>query len=155
MTGLRLGGALSTLAAAARGDVDALVLWDTVVRGRTYVAELRSLQREMLQRAHLRPASDEHRQEVLGFILTDHLLRDLEEIDLLAIRQKPANKILVIESHNQREQNPLIQHLKNLDSEVTHRHLPDPQFWHWVEDFTHVPVPQQILKSVQSWMTEV
>ena len=91
----------------------------------------------------------------MGFILTDHLLRGLEGIDLLAIRQKPANKILVIESRNQPEQNPLIQHLKNLGSEVTHRHLPHPQFWHWVEDFTHVPVPQQILKSVQSWITEV
>jgi uncharacterized protein len=155
LAGLRLGGALSTLAGAARGDIDAMVLWDAVVQGRTYVEELRSLQREMLQRAHLRPAPDETRQEALGFILTDHLLRDLEGIDLLANRRKPANKILVIESHDQPDQNPLTQHLKNLHSEVTHQHLPNPQFWHWVEDFTHVPVPQQILQSVKGWISEV
>jgi len=62
---------------------------------------------------------------------------------------------LVIESHSQPDQNPLTQHLRNLRSEVTHQHFPNPQFWHWVEDFTHVPVPQQILQSVKSWITEV
>jgi uncharacterized protein len=154
LTGLRLGGALATLAGAVRGDIDAMVLWDAVVQGQSYVEELRSLQREMLRRAHLKPASDETRQEALGFILTHQMLRDLEGIDLLALRQKPADEILVIESHNQPDQNLLTQHLKNLHSEVAHQHLPNPQFWHWVEDFTHVPVPQQILQSVKRWMTE-
>ena len=154
LTGLRLGGALSALAGAARGDIDAVVLWDAVVHGQTYVAELSSLQREMLQRAHLRPAADETRQEALGFILTDYMLKDLEELDLLAMDQKPANKILVIESHSRRYQDPLTQHWKILHSEVTHQHLPNPQFWHWVEDFTQVPVPQEVLRTVTSWITE-
>lgn len=155
LTGLRLGGALSALAGAASGDVDAMVLWDTIVQGRTYIEELRSLQREMLQRAHLRTAVGETRQEALGFILTDQMLKDLEEIDLLAIRHKPADKILVIESHGQPLQNPLTQHLKNLHSDVTYQYLPHPKFWHWVEDFTHVPVPQQVLESVTSWIAEI
>ncbi len=43
LVGMRLGALFAGLAAEQDGDIDALVLWDPVVSGRTYVAEQRAL----------------------------------------------------------------------------------------------------------------
>ena len=55
--GLRLGGTLATMAAAQRGDVSGLVLWDPVVHGVAYLRELHEMQRAMLSTAHVRPSN--------------------------------------------------------------------------------------------------
>jgi pimeloyl-ACP methyl ester carboxylesterase len=158
LIGLRLGGTLSMMAGDARGDIDGMVLWDAVVSGRAYVEELTASHQEMLRKAHVKPKprmADEKQTEILGFPLTDSMLTDLEKVDLLAIQQRPANNILVIESNEKASQERLMEHLKRMDASVEYQHRPNPQFWVWIEDYGRVLAPQQILQSVVSWISEV
>ncbi len=151
LVGLRLGASLSLLSGL---EVDGLVLWDPVVDGRTYLDELTALHREMLSIAHLKP-EDHGPTELLGFPLTDQMRVDLESLNLQGLKQKPANHILVIQSHETADQQPLAAHLRDLRASVKYLHLPNPSFWTWMEDFSHVLVPQPILHAVVEWMSEV
>ncbi|MBC8427807.1 alpha/beta hydrolase [bacterium] len=156
--GLRLGGALSMMVGAMRGDIDSIVLWDAVISGQAYVEKLTASHQEMLRKAHVNPrrnTTDEKHTEILGFPLTDSMLTELENVDLLAIQQKPANNILVIESNEEVNQERLGEHLKSIGAHVAYQHLPSPQLWDWIEDFGRILVPHQILQSVVSWISEV
>ena len=155
LTGLRLGGTLAMMAGAQRDDIDGMVLWDPVVEGRTYLEELKTQHRHMLEQAHVRLMPDGKPLEVLGFPITDEMLMDLERIDLSAIKYKPANNILLIESHQSCGQPSLTAHLRSLNVDLKYRHLPNPEFWTWIEDFSHILVPHQILRSIVDWISEV
>jgi pimeloyl-ACP methyl ester carboxylesterase len=75
LVGLRLGATLAAGVAAGRADVDRLVPWDPVVLGAEYVGELEA--------AASGPAAGGG-VEVLGFVLTDAMARELRSVDLLA-----------------------------------------------------------------------
>jgi alpha/beta superfamily hydrolase len=155
LVGLRLGGTLSMIAGAQRGDIDGLALWDPVVQGKSYIAELQTLHNEMLARAHLIPKANERQTEILGYLLTDDLRLELENIDLQVVKEKPANNMLVIESHKTGNQQQLSIRLKNLHANVKYLNLPHPQFWTWMEDFSHIVVPQAVHHAIVDWMSEV
>ncbi len=154
LVGLRLGGTLSLTAGAEAEDIDGLVLWDPIVIGSSYLEELQALHRKMLATAHLLSKSG-GKNEILGFLLTDEMIADLKTVDLMAGRYKPANNILIIDSHQKPTQGPLTDHLRKLHANVKHLHLPNPQFWTWMEDFSHILVPQPILRAVTGWLSEV
>jgi len=156
LMGLRLGGSLAILAGAQRGDVAGLVLWDPVISGKAYVEQLIQIHHETLQRANTPPSSalvKERPTEILGFSLTDSLFADLIKLDLLALRQKPANNVLVIESDPNADGGRLTEHVKSLVAQVESQHFPGPQLW--TEDVNKVLVPNQILHSVVAWISRV
>ena len=74
LLGLRLGATLAAQAAAQRRkDVDAVVLWDPVVSGRDYLAELCETDEQVLPRA----AQAGGGLELLGFPMVDTLSRQV------------------------------------------------------------------------------
>ena len=84
--GLRLGASIALAAAERRPDVSRLVLWDPVVEGRVYLAELERLQREWLKG---RPGSHllsfgRGDDEIFGFPMPHQLRQEIEAIDLKA-----------------------------------------------------------------------
>lgn len=157
LVGLRLGGSLAMLAGAARGDIDGTVLWDPVVSGGAYLQELVALHQDMLRVAHVKlepRTTDGEHTEILGFPLTDYMLTDLENLDLLSTYQKSVNNILVIQSNEKADQGRFLEYLKSIGVHAEYQRLPSPQFWIWMEDFARVLVPQQILQSIVSWISE-
>jgi pimeloyl-ACP methyl ester carboxylesterase len=157
LVGLRLGGTLAMAAGAERGDVDGMVLWDPVVSGAAYTAELRAAHRALVWKAHVRPrrrAPHEDQTEMLGFPFSDALLGDLEGLDSMSIQRKPADHILVVESNRKASQRPLVEHLQRLGVLVEHQVLLQPPFWQWAEDFGRVLVPQRILQAMVRWVSE-
>jgi len=155
--GLRLGGTLATMAAAQRGDVSGLVLWDPVVHGVAYLRELHEMQRAMLSTAHVRPSNRRSkvlRTEALGYPLPDAMRAGLEALDLTAVRRQPAQRILVIESHTTVDQQGLAENLKQFGGAVTLQRRPEPQSWLWVEDVGRVLVPYRSLQMAVRWVSE-
>ena len=158
LVGLRLGGTLSIMAGSGRQDIDGMVLWDPVINGIAHIEELTTLHHKMLQYAHVKPKrlmTDGKQAEILGFPLADSLIQDLESIDLLAIRHKPANNILVIESNEEVGQERLAQHLRGVGAHVAYQQHPSPQIWVWTEDVIRILVPHPILEATVSWISEV
>jgi len=79
LVGLRLGATLAAAVAARRTDVERLLLWDPVVRGREYAHEL--LRSSPGGEA---PRGDGAR-EVLGFTVPARLLGEIGEVDLVPL----------------------------------------------------------------------
>jgi pimeloyl-ACP methyl ester carboxylesterase len=158
LVGLRLGGTLSIISGSERQDIDGMVLWDPIINGIAHVKELTALHHKMLQYAHVkvkRPMTDGKQVEILGFPLADSLIQDLESIDLLAIRERPANNILVIESNEEVAQEQLARHLRHLGAHVDYQQHPSPQIWVWTEDVIRILVPHPILEATVSWISEM
>jgi pimeloyl-ACP methyl ester carboxylesterase len=156
LVGLRFGGTLAMMAGAARGDVNGMALWDPVVSGKTYIQELTILHREMLPYFHATPKrgiTGEKPAEILGFPLTDSMLTEINNIDLLTIQEKPAKNILVLESSEEPGEGRLKEHLKNIGAHVEYKYLPSPPIW--IANTYRALVPQQSLQSVVSWISEV
>lgn len=86
LVGLRLGATLAArVAVRRRRDVGALVLWDPVVSGSAYVAELlrTATEREhAAERPRPRPAEHGGGHELLGFPLPAEMIRAIEELEL-------------------------------------------------------------------------
>jgi pimeloyl-ACP methyl ester carboxylesterase len=157
LVGLRFGAALSAIVGVDRQDIDRIVLWDPVVSGKDHLDELGRLHREMLGRAHVKrmpqPAG-EHQTELLGFPMSNSMMTDIEHLDLFTISHEPANRILIIESHEGTDRERLVRHLQKLNVKVTHQQILLPQLWTWSEDVGRILVPQQILQSVVAWISE-
>ena len=154
LVGTRLGATLAVMLGSNRDDVDALVLWDPVIRGRAYVEELKELHGKMESYAHVTPRHDGSLQEVLGFPLPDALIADLGEVDLLTLEGPPARRVLVIESNESVGQEPLRERLEDLGLAVELERHSNPHLWAWIEDFGKVHVPHKILQAVVSWLSE-
>jgi uncharacterized protein len=152
--GLRLGGTLSMMVGAERGDIEGIVLWDPVLNGPAYVEEVATLHEERARHSLGRAIADtvDEPTEILGFPLTSSMLADLHKIEIFSIRQKPANNILVIASNEEAGHGKLAAHLKSLNVKVENYYVPTPKIW--IEKNKTV-VPNQILKAVVSWISRV
>lgn len=156
LVGLRVGGTLAMLVGASCGDIDALVLWDPVVHGGAYMAEVTALHQEALRFFMSRPHNrllGEPPTEILGFPLTDAARTELESVDLMTIHQQPAHHILIIDSQADPRTTRLHEHLQRLGAAVQYQHLPGPPIWG--QEPYKALVPQQVLQAVGAWMAEV
>jgi uncharacterized protein len=156
LMGLRLGGTLSMMSGAQRGDVAGLVLWDPIVDGRAYIQQMRTVHRERLGSSPKPKGGlkDRLHLEILGFPLTRLVCEDLEGISLPAIRRKPADHALVIESAERSDAGGLREHLESTGAHVEYQQLHAPRIW-LPDREGGLLVPTQILQAVVSWISRV
>jgi pimeloyl-ACP methyl ester carboxylesterase len=152
VVGLRLGATLAALA-GSREDVENLVLWEPVVNGKGYLKELVALHKEMLR---FRPKPKRSRKsnayiEILGFSLSRFLHAQLEELDLTKIREKPAARVLIMQTA-QIDRSGLKERLGQNWTRVEHQTLEAPEIWLPTSDGSLL-VPVQALQSVVSWVS--
>ena len=100
IVGVRLGASVALLSAGERADVTRMVLWDPVLSGRGYLNDLAALQRRWLKG---RPGSRlfafrPRATELIGFPVSERLRRELEAMDLRALRDLRV-QVDVIGSH--------------------------------------------------------
>lgn len=159
LVGLRLAGAMAMMAGAERGDIDSIVLWDTVVDGTAYLKELTRSHGDWLEGSFAGSRPDRKHldsREVLGFPMTDSMKGELADINLLALRRKPANNIFVVESHKVADNRLLWKCLKRIEVEPSYEHVPCSKAWVKKNHRSSGGlVPMPILKSVVAWICEV
>lgn len=154
LIGMRLGATLATLVGAQRGDIPRLVAWEPLVKGGDFVKELIERHEERLRYFLTRPAAEaelERHTELLGFAVTQTLFDELRKIDLLALRQKPAQNIFIIESEPLTPTAQFQSHLESLGAKSEYQVVEGPRIWS--EDPDKALVPQQVLQAIISWMT--
>jgi len=154
LIGVRLGASLSLIAAAQEDGIDSLVLWDPIVRGESYLEELRLLQKEALRRrpkSSLRKATED---EVIGFPLSNVLRAEIHRLNLLAVEVKRETKILTVQSDHSANYDPLRDHLLQHGIQFHHQQIQAPKVWLPTVDGSLL-VPSQILRSVVSWTSSV
>jgi hypothetical protein len=151
LVGVRLGASLAML--AAQDDQAAgVVLWDPVVSGSTYLAELRALQGEVRRRSHVRvrPTPGDV-EELVGFPYPRALREDLERLDLARLSRRPAPRALVLSTRPE-PSGAIGDVLARLGTEWSAERLPNPGLWIWMEDVSRQIVRQEALRAVSDWL---
>jgi pimeloyl-ACP methyl ester carboxylesterase len=159
IVGLRLAGALGIIVGSIRGDIDSVVLWDTVIDGKTYLEESIRVHEEWLEGSFARPLpghTNHGSSEVLGFPMTNSMKAGLVDINLLALERKPARNMLVVESDRTADSGLLCECLRRVSVEPKYIHIPSSKAWikHKRGDSGGL-VPMPILKSIVNWICEV
>jgi pimeloyl-ACP methyl ester carboxylesterase len=106
LMGCRLGATLALMAAAAREDIEALMLWNPIWNGGEYCKELRVWHRNLLRRSHVIAGNNgtpEIGAELLGFAFPFTTIADLERLDVSDLPLKYASRVLVMENKEDRE----------------------------------------------------
>ena len=144
MAGLRLGATLALLRQCAPGasPAPALVLWDPIVSGRTWVEELLTLQRERF---------GELEGEVAGFPFGSALREQLEAIDLRTVGRPAVRRVLVVQTSGSAagEIDALVARLQALGTAVDRHAFDTPPFW---RDPGKTFVPRAVIDAIVSWL---
>ncbi len=150
--GLRLGGSLALIEAAARGTFDGLILWDAVLSGPAYLADLEALQQGLLNRLPGGPAAASRTptREFVGFPYADLLHGQLTRLDLTATRVSGATKVLMLETGTAGARGTPL----DLGSEHQDRRVVD-DVRIWMEDADKALIPQASLTQITDWLKEV
>ena len=152
--GLRLGASIALAATRQRRDVTRLVLWDPVLDGRVYLAELERLQRQWLKGRPgsrlftFRPAVE----EIFGFPLPRQLRQEIETLDVSAA-VPPGVRVDVVGSLGHEEFAPWVAALQARHAGVHWHEL--PVHGDWTEpDQVHVGVmPAGVLQHLSALMS--
>ena len=156
VVGLRLGATLAAFSGGRREIFESVVLWEPVVRGKSYLTGLVRLHQEMqrFRPKPKRPKKSHAYMEVLGFPLSRLLHAQLEELDLAKVEAKPANRVLIVQNARADDNSALKKHLVQTRAQVEHQRLEAPEIWLPTSDGSLL-VPAQVLQSVVSWVSGV
>ncbi len=144
LVGLRMGAALAALY-AEQHEVESLVLWAPIVKGRRYVRELTALS----QTAQLAAGSASRGIEAMGFVYGDETVGELAQIDLLS-RSVRCQQVLVASSANAAGDSLLLEHLSKQGVEVEMKALPG--YEEMMAEPHETQVSHEALRSIVDWM---
>ena len=144
LVGMRLGGTLTALQAAAE-PVDALVLWNPVVKGRAYVRELQAI----AMSAERGPGPADGALQSAGFIYTAETLADLKGLDLLAAAPR-ARRALVLSRDDIARDDAFAAHLAGTGLPVDFE--PAAGWNEMMADHQFSTVPDKALARIVEWI---
>ncbi len=156
LVGLRLGALLAARAAEPREDVECVVLWDPVVTGGPYVAELlgsRVGARESAGAAAV-TRDDGGPIGIMGFPLTPALRSDLEAANLLAVGAQPGCKRLVVVSQARAEYEQAGRYRPPAGGPVRFEVVPSEGSWNEVDDYGGALIPQRLIQRIVAYLVE-
>jgi len=122
LIGVRLGAMLATLAAQRRDDVAALVAFNAVIRGSSWLHELRAFQMAMNLPPPPVPAVEDG-QEASGFRLGPETCATLKTVDLVRLAA-PAPRVLILERDDLPGSDGWHAHLHAAGCQVERRRIP-------------------------------
>jgi uncharacterized protein len=121
--GFRLGAAIAATADQAFSD---LVLWEPVVQGASYLAELEAVQHRSVALDLHSPWRDPNRPpELLGFPFHPGIEREIRAMDLTSLPPPRAARVAIMVSDDRPSFRTLERHLQAKNISVTFRHVPD------------------------------
>ena len=153
--GLRLGALIAAEACKARDDIERLILWDPVLSGRQYDAELLA----EIAAEHPSPhgpqsGNGEDARGNLsynGFVLSAAFRASMKKFDLPSAVPQGVPRVLLAVSHETQD----FTQLRNAWSRVPgfrYLHAPAPHDWNFVDNFGGILLPQAVIRAIVSWV---
>ncbi len=143
--GLRLGATLAA-AAASRAPVEALVLWSPFRSGKLFVREAKAFQ----DLQGLTPRGEDGSIELAGFPLLPATIEGLGAIDLAALREKPAQRALLLGRDDIPEGTRLDEQLRALGVQVERSAAPG--YAAMMRDANESRVPGEAIAAITGWL---
>lgn len=144
LVGLRLGAALAALH-AEKHEVENLVLWAPVVKGRRYVRELTALS----QTAQLAAGQNSAGLEAMGFVYAQETIDELAKVDLLS-RPVRCHHVLIVSPANSAADSSLREHLSKQGVKAEMATLPG--YEEMMAEPHQTEVPDEALQGIVGWM---
>ena len=118
--GLRLGAALA-LMGSLQSPPDQLVMWDPVINGKDFLAELEVLHEKFLDKMK-RGKSHEHNlgREYLGYPYSEGIIEELSRIQLEGIDVPGSTALSILTSPDNIEQQRYVEALMNTRPQIRH-----------------------------------
>ncbi|HVZ73437.1 MAG TPA: alpha/beta hydrolase [Polyangia bacterium] len=154
LVGLRFGATLAALAAAARDDVERLVLWEPIVEGPRFLeeagAEHRAWRDTYLSWRKLAPAAVDDGVELLGFPITEAMRRSIASVDLTAaiVPAGVSPRVLVVE--REASAGPKLRARFGGNARVDHEIVAEPEVWKF-RPLESAPGGRKTLDVIATW----
>jgi pimeloyl-ACP methyl ester carboxylesterase len=146
LIGLRLGAVVAARLAAKRNDIiDALVLWDPVISGEEYLAQIGATESK-----DTTPVDEDGNMELYGFPLTEGMIRDIRSIQPECLIADPMGRVLSLvterlPSHERFAQSGSRSKLNSIEFMSDVRP--------WLEDTSHAGhLPVGALQRIVDWL---
>jgi pimeloyl-ACP methyl ester carboxylesterase len=148
--GLRLGGSLVALESGRERAFDAVVLWDPIVSGRDYLAELETLERQFRQSLPGGASAVPDRDgEVLGFPYPPALRSALAGLTLSEARAQGTRAALWVQTGARSPDHPPALGCAREDRRL----VAEPRIW--MEDADKALVPTEAIGAIVEWLGQV
>lgn len=151
LVGMRIGATLAYMAAAKREDVGAIAMWDPVVTHEDITGE--TLEIKAYQELNPVSQRDIKRTDVIAYAVTENMLNDLEQVDLMSLGGCHADHLLVLEATAVADDHAWTKQLAGDSTRVDYIDINEPRVW-MREQYESI-VPQEIIKSLVSWVSGV
>jgi hypothetical protein len=152
LLGMRLGGSVALLTGHRSTEVGAMVLWNPVLCGKTYMEEAVALHRRMFADTMPRLEQDQADSAgILGFPMPSVLKSELATLRLSPDR-KPAERVLLVDTGARRKYDELASQLEALGTEVEYLYSNTEPVW--LEAVYKSQVPTSLIGSIVSWIRE-
>jgi pimeloyl-ACP methyl ester carboxylesterase len=157
LVGARIGATLSILGGARRSELDAVVLWDPIIKGAYYLETLNAQHQEWLNENPMRKSTvhPDTRLEVLGFPINRGLAQSLEQVDLLNVQRCPARHVLTLETEKTNDGEALRDHLRSRGAVSEYQLITVPPVWLRRRGADNVVVPLQALQAIAAWLSRI
>jgi pimeloyl-ACP methyl ester carboxylesterase len=121
IAGLRFGATLAAIAAASDEDVDAVVLWDASVSGRSYLRQIQMFATSIGESSDqpTDSGSADGLIEAMGYVFTPGMIGALSAIDLVKQHIRPASRVLLLHRSGSSAHESYLRQLTNAGVEVT------------------------------------
>lgn len=155
LIGLRLGALIAAATCQRRDDIDRLVVWDPVLSGADYEAELLAeIAAERPSLDHLHSGNGETGDGTLyynGFELPAPFRASLRELELTEVMPNGARQVLQVVSH---ETEPFagLQAAWSGHHGYAYRFAEAPHDWNYVDNYGSIMLPQPVIQTIVAWM---
>jgi uncharacterized protein len=154
LVGLRLGATMATMVAAGRRDIDRIVLWDPVLDGTAYIADLFALQRRWLaDRLGGSAAIDDEDSQLIGYPVTTEIRRGLESARLAAPSTIRANAVSLFVSDDHESFQALHRELATTKNGGPYNLVPGSGDWRNGELVHEILLPHAMIRAITTAMS--
>ena len=149
LIGLRLGGSLAALTAADL-EIDNLVLWAPVTKGRAYVREMKAISLTAETAPRIAPDADGS-IEAAGFVLSSETAADLSQIDLLRCNPQ-CRRVLLVSRDDLPNDVRLSDHLSATG--VCVEQIAVPGFAQMMAEPHRSQIPETAIRQIATWLIQ-
>ncbi len=156
--GVRMGGALATLAAEACGGVFSLLLWEPVTEGRTFVDQKLYEHRLMLEdeeRERPGAAAFGGPDELLGSAFPAALRERMRHVNVGAVRGHVAERMLTVRNRGFGDEGPWYETFQRRAGKQERLVVDEEAPWSSELGFEAAPVPASTIAEIVRWLVEV
>jgi pimeloyl-ACP methyl ester carboxylesterase len=155
VVGLRLGALIAAQACNARDDIDRLILWDPVLSGSHYDAELLAeiaAENRAAAGPHSGNGADARGNlSYNGFVLSPAFRASIKKFDLLSAIPQAVPRALLAVSHESEDFTQLRAAWSKAPG-FRYLHAPAPHDWNFVDNFGGILLPQAVIRAIVSWV---